>query len=369
MNSPLTGIIKDKRLIVCCGAGGVGKTTVSAALAVKAARMGKKVLVLTIDPSKRLAEALGVERSPPEPVRPPISKLRQIGISPPGDLEAWMLDPQVIADTVVEKYANNKEEASSLLSNRIYKNVTAMVAGMQEYTAVQAMHTFLKNDRYDLIILDTPPSRNALHFLEAPKRISRLLNGRIFRFFIPSDTSLIKRAVSTVLNKAMDISLGKTNRVELTTFFSLFSAILSRLNHNAGELRSIFKQKDSSFLVITSPAQEAIEEALYFEKKTRDDLDMPFNGYILNRSLANTNHKNYPDESLFSNHIISELTLNKVKDLAEHELAQMKAHTNLLENIRKRLGPSLFAEALPYISDGVSDLETLATLVDALPSN
>jgi anion-transporting ArsA/GET3 family ATPase len=181
----LKELVDTQRVIVCAGAGGVGKTSVAASMALGAARGGKRVLVVTVDPSKRLAEVLGVDRNPTDPVPVPAEKLEALGVTPPGSLHAWMLDPQLVADRVVKRFSRTQEDADRLMANRIYKNVTAMVAGMQEYTAVEALHGFVADDSYDLIILDTPPSRNALHFLDAPERAGRFLDKRIFNLFVP----------------------------------------------------------------------------------------------------------------------------------------------------------------------------------------
>ena len=189
-------VLANKRVIVCCGAGGVGKTTVSASLALAAARAGRRVLVVTIDPSRRLAETLGVSRNLPEPTELPAERLAAAGVSAPGSLAAWMLDPQLVSDRVVHGFSKSEDDARRLLANPIYQNVTAMVAGMQEYTAVEALHGFVRDDRYDLIVLDTPPSRNALRFLEAPHRASGFLDGRVFNLFIPGEGSIIRRFAS-----------------------------------------------------------------------------------------------------------------------------------------------------------------------------
>ena len=145
-------LLTTRKVLVCCGAGGVGKTTVSASLALAAARAGKRVLVVTIDPSKRLAETLGVSRNPEEPVQIPEDRLKAAGVT--GTLSAWMLDPQLVSDNVVRGFSKSEEDAQRLLANPIYRNVTSMVAGMQEYTAVEAMHGFVVDDTYDLVVLD-----------------------------------------------------------------------------------------------------------------------------------------------------------------------------------------------------------------------
>ena len=363
--TPLARLIHDRRVIVCCGAGGVGKTSVSAALALGAARQGRRVLVVTIDPSRRLPEILALSRNPPRPVSLPSDRLAAVGIRPPGFLDAWMLDPQMVADSVVRRMSSSEKEASSLLTNRIYRNVTSMVAGMQEYTAVEAIHGFIKDKRYDLIILDTPPSRNALHFLKAPGRITSFMDGRIFRFFLPGTTSLIKRATSAVLNKVLDLAFGQASRKELLTFFGLFSTILKRISSDAEEMRLFFQRRDVAFVVVTSPAQEALKEALYFEKKTSKDLKLNLSGYILNRSLAFDTGKALPDDGYFAGSAIPAAARRKLRHLAEQELFISRQHRELLANLRSRLGKQqgVFAEALPYLSEGVADMKALLRLV------
>ena len=168
VDGSLYAALQSKRLIVCCGAGGVGKTTTSAALALAAARLGKKVLALTIDPSKRLAQTLGVDRNTPEPVKINRDRLEALNVPLTGELHAWLLDPQLISDKVVNEEAG--DQAETLKNNLIYQQISGIVAGMQEYTAVEALHQFLQDRRYDLIILDTPPARHALRFIDSPER-------------------------------------------------------------------------------------------------------------------------------------------------------------------------------------------------------
>ena len=169
-------LIETRKVIVCGGSGGVGKTTTATAIALVAATMGRKVLALTVDPSKRLAQTLGVDRNLAEPEPVPAALLDAVGVEP-DLLEAWMLDPRIVADKFVNRFADTPEEAERLINNRLYLQISGMVAGMQEYMAMQALHDFLKEERYDLIVLDTPPSRNALDFLYGPSRLQGFLRG------------------------------------------------------------------------------------------------------------------------------------------------------------------------------------------------
>jgi anion-transporting ArsA/GET3 family ATPase len=279
-----------------------------------------------------------------------------------------MLDPQLVADRVVLRLSRTPEDARRLMENRIYKNVTAMIAGMQEYTAVEALHGFVADEAYDLIILDTPPSRNALHFLRAPERAGRFLDKRIFNLFIPGEGSLIRRAATLLIERVMDFTFGTETRAELQTFFTLFSTVLSRLNRNADEMRAFFTRPDVSVLVVTSPARESLDEAAFLAHKTQDELDMPLAGYILNRSLAATGDWVLP-EALDDDETLEPLTraaLKKLEPIAAREQAEAKRHRELLDELADRSGTGGVALGLPLLARGIDDLASLSTLADAL---
>ncbi|MBI3726047.1 ArsA family ATPase, partial [bacterium] len=258
----LESLVRDLQIIVCCGAGGVGKTTTAAALALAGARMGRRVLVLTIDPSRRLAETLGVARNPPRPVPLPQDRLTAAEIVLPAYLEAWMLDPKLIADEAVRRLTRTEEEAERILKNRIYQQVTAMVAGMHEYTAMEALHELVREGRYDLVVLDTPPSRNALDFLEAPGRLASFLDGKIFRLFLPKEGGIIRRAASALVNRVLQGVFGAEFAGDLTVFFSTFSGIFGALNRNVTKMREFLSRPNVAFLLVTSPQAAALLEAL-----------------------------------------------------------------------------------------------------------
>jgi len=366
----IEALVSEKTAIVCCGAGGVGKTSVAAAMAIAGARAGRRVLVVTIDPSRRLAEALGVERNPAEPVAVSRDRLEAAGIQIPaeGTLDAWMLDPKVVTEIVIRAEAKDTGEVKSLLSNRIYRHVSSMVAGLQEYAAVEALFIFLSQDRYDLVILDTPPSRNALQFLDAPKRASLFLDGRVFKLFIPGEGNVIRRVTAELIGRVMDATLGEAQRIELQEFFKMFSEILARTRRNANEMKEFFAKPDVAFLIGTSPAQEALTEAYYFEKRTRKKLGVNIKGFILNRSLAAAGARNFPSQ-VFANWAlppVARSAVDKLEALAGAEYNQAIRDHQLHIELAKRIGSAGLAVALPYLSKGVSDLASLAVLMQAL---
>ncbi len=361
----LGALVREQAAIVCCGAGGVGKTTVSAALALAAARAGRRVLVVTIDPSRRLAETLGVERNPPEPMPVPAALLERAGVQPPGSLEAWMLDPARVTEIVIRAEASTPGEVRDLLHNRIYRHVSTMIAGLQEYAAVEALHMFLTEGRYDLVVLDTPPSRNALQFLEAPTRANLFLDGRVFQLFIPGEGGVIRRATAKLVGKVLDTTIGETQRVELQDFFKQFSGVLARARRHAVEIRDFFALPEVSFLMVTSPAKEALTEAFHFQKKTQDELGLRVAGYILNRSLAAAGDLGSPAAPLGGSEL-SEAQLQglkKLRPLAEVQQAQAGRDRELLDELIERAGADGFALALPYLTGGVSDIAALVSML------
>jgi anion-transporting ArsA/GET3 family ATPase len=355
MSDTLINLLKSKRVIVSCGAGGVGKTTVSASLSVLAARTGLRVLVVTIDPSKRLAEALGVERNASEPVEVEVEGLET------GRLHAWMLDPQMVSNQVVARFSRTPEEAKKLLENRIYQNVTAMVAGMQEYTAVEALCDFVSTDQYDLVILDTPPSRDALRFLDAPIRANAFLDRRIFNLFIPSEGGLIRRMATKLVEQVMDVAFGKETRSDLQQFFMLFGALLGHLNHNQSEMQQFFRANTVGFLMVTSPSELALKETEFFRRKT-EELGLGVCGVVLNRSLAMEASMNTPSaqdvkDSLSGSQVA---LLSRFIGEAEVEMRTAKAHASLGESIADEHNEPVWV--FPYLHTQVVDVTNLERL-------
>lgn len=363
----ISRLIREKRVVVCCGAGGVGKTTVSAAMALAAARAGRRVLVITIDPSRRLAETLGVDRDLVEAVALSPERARAVGIEEPGRLSTWMLDPQRISNRVVKRLSSDPAKVQALLENRVYKNITAMIAGMQEYTAVEALHEFVTSGKYDLVILDTPPSRNALRFLDAPSRAGTFLDRRVFRLFVPGEENLIRQAASRIIEKVLDITLGEGARKELQEFFQLFEGILLHLNRNQGEMKRFFAGDEISFVLVVSPTQAAVEEAFYFEQKTRE-LELPLAGFVLNRSLAWASGRLMPSRSLLDDDAseVEVSAVRKMGGLAKPENDQIMQHLKILEDLQQHSEGKGFAWVLPELPAEASDLEALSHLAEHL---
>lgn len=364
MTAPRVGtLLRQKRVIVCCGAGGVGKTTTAAAISLAAARAGRRVLVLTIDPSRRLAETLGVSRNPTDPVRIPTDRSTAAGITT-GSLDAWMLDIKLVSDGAVRRLVKSPADAQRILDNRIYQQVSTMVAGMHEYTAMEALHRLVHAGTYDLVVLDTPPSRNALDFLEAPRRLSGLVDSRAISAFLPKSDSLVARAASKVIEKILSAVFGEEFAHEFVTFLGTFTSIFQSLNVDVNEMRRFLSGDEVAFLLVTSPAPAALVEATYFHDKTRD-LKLPFRGFVLNRSHANDVGRPMPTAASEATGVLK-TGLEKLQGLAELERTAATRDSKLLAELTGKAGAEGTALALPDLPQGADDIATLVTVADAL---
>jgi anion-transporting ArsA/GET3 family ATPase len=366
----IADLIRDRRVIICCGAGGVGKTTVSASLALSGARAGLRVAAITVDPSRRLAEALGVARNLPEPTELDRGRLQAVGVEPPGSLAAWMLDPKLVCDRVVNTVAGGEGARRELLGNRLYQNVSALVAGMHEYAAIEALHGFIRDDRYDLVVLDTPPSRDALRFLEAPARANAFLDPRILSYFLPSRQTTLHRVGSRLITMVLDLALGRAEREELQQFLSLFQNVLDHLSRNQDSMRRFLRSPQVSFLLVTSPTQAALEEAGHFELRAIQ-LGLPLGGFVLNQSLSDVPvdigalaRAAPPTQADADAARLG--ALDKLATLAAQEEEIGRGHLALAAQIKARIGPHRPLWLLPRLTRQHSDLQALSTLADRL---
>jgi anion-transporting ArsA/GET3 family ATPase len=370
MTRPIETLIRDRKILVVCGAGGVGKTTTATALALAAARTGRRVLALTVDPSRRLAQTLGVDRNLDAPVSISEERLKLAGIEPPGRLDAWMLDPKLVADRVVHRTGDDPEQIDRLMNNRIYKGISRMVAGMHEYMAMEALYDFHRDGRYDLVVLDTPPSRNALAFLEGPQRMSSFLDGRIFQLFMPATegAGFFRRTAGAVVDRVNSMVFGEEAYRDIQEFFQSFSGILNSLNRNAGHMIELLGDpKDVSFLLVTSPTDASVSDAHFFRDRTAQ-MGLPFAGFVLNRSQALAGSRTYPDPKLLgkSPSVAAKSGLAKLQKLADVERAEMERDRHLLATLAEESGNAGFALATPTVPGGANDMPSLVYISEQL---
>ncbi|KPH96848.1 ArsA family ATPase [Streptomyces mirabilis] len=272
----------DTRIVVCCGSGGVGKTTTAAALGLRAAERGRKVVVLTIDPARRLAQSMGIDSLDNVPRR-----VKGIDDSSGGELHAMMLDMKRTFDEIVEAHADG-ERAAVILNNPFYQSLSAGFAGTQEYMAMEKLGQLRARDEWDLIIVDTPPSRSALDFLDAPKRLGSFLDGRLIRL-LTAPAKLGGRAGMKFLNVGMSMMTGTLGKLlggqllkDVQTFVAAMDTTFGGFRTRADATYKLLQAPGTAFLVVAAPERDALREAAYFVERLAAE-DMPFAGLVLNR--------------------------------------------------------------------------------------
>jgi anion-transporting ArsA/GET3 family ATPase len=282
----LARALLERRVVVVCGAGGVGKTTAAAALAVHAAVQGRRVLVCTIDPSRRLATSLGLQKLPDKPRRLDLAKA---GIEAAGETWAMTLDTKKTFDELVERHAGSAEARKRILENRFYQKISAALAGSHEYMAMEKMLELSADERFDLVVLDTPPTRHALDFLEAPERMMGFLDASVLRWFLKPYfvagrlTLKVATATGRVALKLVDRYLGLQFLQDLSEFFLAFESMYAGFKARAEEVHHMLRDDSTGFVLVASPARVAVDEALYFHRRLRE-ADMPFVATVVNRA-------------------------------------------------------------------------------------
>ncbi|MFJ2862551.1 ArsA family ATPase [Kitasatospora sp. NPDC087314] len=276
------GLIDDPktRIIVCCGSGGVGKTTTAAAIGLRAAERGRKVVVLTIDPARRLAQSMGLTEldNTPRVVK---------GVTGDGELQAMMLDMKRTFDEVVLAHAE-PERAKAIMENPFYQSLSAGFAGTQEYMAMEKLGQLRAAEEWDLIVVDTPPSRSALDFLDAPNRLGSFLDGRVIRI-LTAPAKVGGRSAMRFLNAGMGLLTGTLGKIfgaqlltDVQTFVSAMDSMFGGFRERADRTYQLLKAPGTAFLVVAAPERDALREAAYFVDRLAADR-MPLAGLVLNR--------------------------------------------------------------------------------------
>ncbi|GAA3519066.1 ArsA family ATPase [Aeromicrobium panaciterrae] len=273
---------RTTEIIVCCGSGGVGKTTTAAALGLRAAEQGRKVCVLTIDPARRLAQSMGLTEldNTPRPVA-------GVGAGP-GSLDAMMLDMKRTFDEVVEQQAS-PEKAAQILSNPFYVALSSSFAGTQEYMAMEKLgqlhgQAVDQDRRWDLIIVDTPPSRSALDFLDAPERLSSMLDGRFIKLLLAPAKGPAKLLTAGfgIVTSALNKVLGAQVLTDMQTFVAAFDTLFGGFRQRAEGTYALLQAEETAFVVVASPEPAAMREASYFVERLAGE-NMPLAGLVINR--------------------------------------------------------------------------------------
>jgi anion-transporting ArsA/GET3 family ATPase len=281
-------LLRTQRVLITVGAGGVGKTTTAAALGVAAARAGRHVLTLTIDPARRLAESLGFREMTGDAALVDPARFASIGIPVTGSLTCMMLDTKRTFDELVRKHSSTPEKAEKLLANPLYQNVSASLAGTQEYMAMEKLVAVKADTRYDLIILDTPPTANALDFLDAPERLVSALDSATMKFFVEAFQSSGRFSLNLLAKGASAILKG-IGKITGAGFLEAMSEFIAELNdlfggfkERAAVVESALRAADTSFVLVTSPSPPSIREVLYFAERLHE-ANMARGAFVVNR--------------------------------------------------------------------------------------
>jgi anion-transporting ArsA/GET3 family ATPase len=284
-DGPLAKLAAEQPIIVCCGSGGVGKTTTAAVLALAGARQGRNAIVVTIDPAKRLANALGLDA-----LSDTAHEIERVlwdpdGVAPDsGRLSALMLDTKSTFDHLVLKYSADQAQGERILKNTFYRNLSGALAGTQEYMAMEKLHELHDEGGYDLIVIDTPPTRNALDFLDAPARITRLLNNKLFRL-VMAPTRASFRVANFALQaffRTVAKVIGKEVVEDLVLFFQAFEGMEEGFRVRATRVMQLLSDRRTAFVLVTAPARDAVSEARYFHDRL-EDAHLRVNGLVVNR--------------------------------------------------------------------------------------
>ncbi|MGH8988370.1 MAG: ArsA family ATPase [Acidimicrobiales bacterium] len=351
----LAELVVGRAVVVCCGPGGVGKTTVSASFALEAARRGRRACVVTVDPARRLADAMGVESLPNEPV--------EVRGDWPGTLYAVMLDPKTTFDELVDRYARTTDQAGDIKVNRLYQNLTGALSGTQEYMAMEKLYELTSSGDFDVVVVDTPPTRSALDLLDAPGRLTQFLENRLFRaLMMPTRLSL--RAVhfaTQALLKTVSRVVGAEIVQDAVAFFQAFSGMEAGFDERARAVRALLADSATAYVVVTAPREDTLEEAGYFASRLLER-GAPPAGLVVNRihprfpaGAAALHAETTPPDSALAALESNLLELDAVATLEERSFAELAAAS----------APAPVG-CVPLLGTDIHDLEGLALVADAL---
>jgi anion-transporting ArsA/GET3 family ATPase len=355
----------DTRIVVCCGAGGVGKTTTSAAVALAAAEAGRTVVVLTIDPARRLAQSLGLEELDNEPRRVDVPEAK-------GELHAMMLDMKRTFDDIVVAHST-PERAQQILENPFYQSLSSSFAGTQEYMAMEKLGQLRAAGTWDLVVVDTPPSRSALDFLDAPNRMSRFLDGTMIRLLTaPSRAGL--RFVSAgflVFSRIVSKVLGGQLLRDVSAFVSALDTMFGGFRERATATYELLRRPGTAFVVVATPEPDALREASYFVDRLSAE-GMPLAGLVLNRTHPPTTTALSATRAEGLAEQVAEQTDVEGADLAAAALrvhAERMAQAAREQHLADRFTsahPDVAVRTVPAAAGDVHDIEGLRTMAAEL---
>ena len=346
-------LVDERSIVICTGSGGVGKTTTAAVLAMEAASRGRRAVVVTIDPAKRLADALGLTDIGNEPSR--------IDGDWPGELWAVMLDTKRTFDDLVATYADDAEQAERILANRFYRNISGALSGTQEYMAMEKLYALHHDEAFDLVVVDTPPTRHALDFLDAPRRLTHFLDHRLYRALMAPTRGVMKAvnyAAQTFVRSVSKV-IGAEVFDDALAFFQAFQGMEAGFRDRAEVVLELLSDPATAFVLVAAPRRDTVTEARYFADRLAES-DLPVEALIVNRV-----HPSFTSES-------PEVLRDRAAARAGTALADLS--TNLAEltavarrerdhlaGLAERIAPSPVV-LVPFLDTDVHDLTGLARI-------
>ncbi|MCO4743351.1 MAG: ArsA family ATPase [Proteobacteria bacterium] len=342
------------RVIVCCGVGGVGKTTTSAALAVRLAKTGHRAVVLTIDPARRLADALGVELG---------NEPRAVAIDAPGTLHALMLDRKATWDGIIHRFAPSAEAAQRLFDNRYYKAVSTRLGGSHEFMAMEKLYELVESERWDVVVVDTPPTQHALDFFRAPDRVHRVFDRSVIGILVEPGKGLFNAATRKVVG-VLHRMAGERVIGDISEFFRLMSGLSTGFRKRSRAVADLLSSDRSHYWLVTSASAPARADAVAFLAEL-EERELTLQGFLVNRVI--------PDPG--------ELAAERPADIGEAEWTEWGPafdaliHARRSEAARHRAGLAQLAQSsthasvhpLPDLGSGIADLSGLERLAEHLP--
>jgi anion-transporting ArsA/GET3 family ATPase len=347
----LATLVAQRRIFVCAGSGGVGKTTTAAAVALEAARRGRRACVVTIDPARRLGDALGIAELTNDP--------KQVEGEWTGELWALMLDTKSTFDHVVGTNASSPQQAEAIYNNRFYRNISAALSGTQEYMAMEKLHQLYSEDRFDLVVVDTPPTRHALDFLHAPARLTRLLDNRIFRLLMrPTRAGLRAVNVATQLFlRTISKVVGSEVVTDAVAFFEAFEGMEQGFRDRAQEVLVLLSAEVTGWVLVTTPRREAVDEALYFAERLEES-KISVDAVVVNRMYPVFAPVALPDGADVPGPL--QALVRNLDDLSRVAAAEEAQVAVLTDRVRAPV------VRVPYLETDVHDIEGLGEVGQAL---
>ena len=367
----LTDLVADGDVIVCCGTGGVGKTTTAAVLALAAARRGRNAVVVTIDPAKRLADTLGIADIGNTAHEIPRARWGD-GATDAGHLAALMLDTRATFDGLIGRYARDDEQADRILTNGFYRNIASALSGTQEYMAMEKLYELHEEGGYDLIVVDTPPTRHALDFLDAPQRLTRLLDNRIFRFLMMPTRTYVRvasRAVQRFLRTVGKV-IGADVLDDIVAFFRAFEGMEPGFRARAARVDELLLASSTAFVLITSARRDAVDEAEFFAHRLRES-DLAVAALVVNRVHPDFD-EHRPADVLRGEARAVRLLGGEAAERLAARYENLADHVALADEERRRLadvGARIGAATVVYVpslAHDVVDFEALAAVARLL---